>query len=77
MANNEKTWITSDEDGACFYNAHIDNEQIVFEGSLNFKKEITPEYISREGYQIILFFKNTKDLIELLDENNIDCIYHS
>lgn len=77
LVDNEKKWVTSEEDGACFYEANIDNEQVVFEGSLSFKKEITPEFISHEGYQIILFFKYSKDLKELLDKNSIDCIYHS
>lgn len=77
LIDNEKTWVTSEEDCAVFYEVNLDNEQVIFEGSINFNKEITPEFTSRESYQIILFFKNSKDLMELLNKNNIDYINHS
>jgi hypothetical protein len=77
LVDNDKTWVTSEEDCAAFYEVNIDSEQVVFEGSISFHKEITPEFISRESYQILLFFKNSKDLMELLDKNKIDYIYHS
>jgi hypothetical protein len=77
LVDNKKTWVTTEEDCAVFYQVNIDNEQVIFEGSIGFKKEITSEFFSHESYQILLFFKNSKDFMELLDKNNIDYIYHS
>jgi hypothetical protein len=77
LVDKEITWTISEENCAVFYEVNIDNEQVIFEGSISFNKEIAPEFISRESYQILLFFKNSKDLMELLDRNNTDYIYHS
>jgi hypothetical protein len=77
LVDDEKIWVTSEEDCAVFYEVNIDSEQVILEGNITFHKEITSEFISRESYQILLFFKNSKDLMELLDKNNIDYIYHS
>lgn len=77
LVDNEKTWVTSERDFADFYLVNIDKEQVVFKGQIVFYKAITPEFTSRERYDILLFFNNSKDLMELLDNNNIDYLYHS
>lgn len=77
LVDNKKTWVTSERDFADFSLVNIDNEQVVFNGHIVFHKAITPEFTSRESYKILLFFRNSKDLMELLDKNNIDYLYHS
>lgn len=78
LIDNEKTWVTTEEeDYAPFYKANIDNEQVIFEGSITSHKEIAPGFISRESYEILLFFKTSKDLMDLLNKNNIEYQYHT
>ncbi|MES2544905.1 MAG: hypothetical protein V4548_08465 [Bacteroidota bacterium] len=67
-----KIWKNFEEDCLFIESVNIDNEFVIFKGSLNFNKEIIPEFISREVYEIVLFFKNSKDLMELLDKNEIE-----
>ncbi len=77
LGDNEKNWVTFERDFADFHLPNIDNEQVVFKGHIVFYKAITPEFTSRESYEILLFFKNSKDVMELLDKNKIDYLYHS
>lgn len=72
LVDNEKTWIKSERDFNSFYLKNTDNEYIILEGSIVFYQEITPEFTSRERYTAQLIFKNSTDLLELLNRNNIN-----
>ncbi len=90
LINNEKKWIRygreegeegEDEEmkgGYGMYDyVNIDNQQVVFEGNIGFYKEISPEFISYEVYDFLLFFNYSKDLLELLDKNEVRYTFHS
>lgn len=84
--NNKKTWVRYGREGeedemeenyGVHHYANIDNEQVIFEGNIVFHQEISPEFVSYESYDFLLFFNYTKDLLELLNKNKIDYLYHS
>lgn len=73
----ESKWETNEDNCAVFYNVNADKEQVIFEGSIHFIKELTETFSTREKYQVLLIFKNSKDLKVLLDQSKIEYNFHS
>jgi hypothetical protein len=70
-------WINSYDNFADFSEIKIDNQQIIFQGHIVMDKKITYDFVSHEEYKVILFYSNTKDLIQLLDQFDKEYNYHT
>ena len=76
LVNNENEWETNEDNCSCFNYVNVDKEQVIFEGSIHFIKKFSQDFSIRENYQVIIIFKNSKDLIDSLDKNNIEYEFH-
>lgn len=74
---NNEFWICSESSYADFGYINVDDEFIIFEGQITFVKEIIPDFIINEDYNIMLIFRKSNDWMDLLEKNNIDYELHS
>lgn len=88
LINNEMVWVRfnnaveGDEEDlennfGSYYNADLDKEQAVFEGSISFIKDISPEFKSFERYEFIMLFNHSKEIRELLDKYEPRYTFHA
>lgn len=73
----EKIWIHSIGSFVIFECINVDDEFIIFDGQITFAKEITPNFIVNEDYDITLIFRKSTDWMDLLKKHNINYELHS